>query len=96
MSVPTHADVIVLNRRPGPALSPGDMVLERRPLRKPGPGEVVVRNLVTTVDPYQLRMLRGSPEVTPLAVGEPVPANSVGVVAASEDPAVPAGTQVAT
>jgi NADPH-dependent curcumin reductase CurA len=52
MSVPTHADVIVLNRRPGTALSPGDLVLERRPLRKPGPGEVVVRNLATTVDPY--------------------------------------------
>jgi len=35
----------------------------------------VVRNIVTSVDPYQLRMLRGSPEVTPVAVGEPVPAN---------------------
>jgi NADPH-dependent curcumin reductase CurA len=29
-------------------------------------------------------------------VGEPVPANSVGVVVRSEDPAVPPGTQVAT
>ena len=41
---------------------------ERRPLRAPGPGEVVVRNVVTSVDPYQLRMLRGSSEVTPVAV----------------------------
>jgi NADPH-dependent curcumin reductase CurA len=57
---------------------------------------VVVRNLVTTVDPYQLRMLRGSAEVTPAAIGEPVPANSVGLVVASRDPAVPVGTQVAT
>lgn len=80
MSVPSHADVIVLNRRPGPSLVPGDLVPERRPLRAPGPGEVVVRNVVTSVDPYQLRMLRGSPEVTPAAIGEPVPANSVGVV----------------
>lgn len=96
MSLPTHADVIVVNRRPGPALRPGDLAPERRPLRKPGPGEVIVRNLVTTVDPYQLRMLRGSPEITAVAVGEPVPANSVGVVVASEDPAVPPGTQVAT
>jgi hypothetical protein len=46
MSVPAHADVI-LNRRPGPTLSPGDLVPGRRPLREPGPGEVVVRNLVT-------------------------------------------------
>src|SRR6478609_6614301 len=96
MSVPSHADVIVLNRRPGPELRPGDLISERRALREPGPGEVVVRNLVTRVDPYQLRMLRGSAEVTPLAIGEPVPANSVGVVVRSEDPGVPVGTQVAT
>ena len=96
MSLPSHADVIVLNRRPGPALQPGDLVLERRHLRAPDRGEVVVRNLVTSVDPYQLRMLRGSSEVTPIAIGEPVPANSVGVVEQSEDPAVPVGTQVAT
>jgi hypothetical protein len=56
----------------------------------------VVRNFVTSVDPYQLRMLRGSDEVTPLAIGDPVPANSVGTVVRSEDPGVPVGTQVAT
>jgi NADPH-dependent curcumin reductase CurA len=96
MAVPSHADVIVLSRRPGPSLAPGDLVLERRPLREPGPGEVVVHNIVTTVDPYQLGMLRGSSEVTPLAIGDPVPANSVGTVVRSENPDVPAGTQVAT
>ncbi len=96
MHVPAHADVIVLKHRPGPELAPGDLVPERRPLPGPGPGEVVVRNLVTSVDPYQLRMLRGSPEITPVSVGEPVPANSVGVVVQSQDPAVPVGTQVAT
>ncbi len=96
MSVPSHSDVIVLNRRPGQELRPGDLVIERRPLRAPNPGEVVVRNLVTRVDPYQLRMLRGSTEVAPVAIGEPIPANSVGVVVLSEDPGVPVGTQVAT
>jgi hypothetical protein len=95
-SVPGHADVIVLARRPGTSLQPGDLVTERRPLRPPGPGEVVVRNLVTSVDPYQLRMLRGEAEITPMEVGDVVPANSVGVAVASEDPAVPVGTQVAT
>jgi NADPH-dependent curcumin reductase CurA len=96
MSVPSLTDVIVLNHRPGPSLRPGDLLAERRPLRPPAPGEVVVRNIVTSVDPYQLRMLRGSAEVAPAAIGEPVPANSVGIVVASEDPAVPVGTQVAT
>src|SRR5260370_21710736 len=72
ISVPSRADVVVLKRRPEPALRPGDLVSGRRPLRAPGPGEVVVRNLITSVDPYQ-RMLRGSPEVTPAAIGEPGP-----------------------
>jgi NADPH-dependent curcumin reductase CurA len=96
MPVPSHADVIVLHRRPGSELREGDLVAERRPLPAPGPGEVVVRNIVTSVDPYQLRMLRGSAEVTAAAIGEPVPANSVGVVVASQDPGVPVGAQVAT
>ena len=55
-AVPSHTDVIVVRQRPGPALAPGDLVTERRPLREPGPGEVIVRNIVTSVDPYQLRM----------------------------------------
>ena len=51
MSVPSHADVIILNRRPGPAALPGDLVPERRPLRAPGPGEVVVRNYFPDAGP---------------------------------------------
>jgi NADPH-dependent curcumin reductase CurA len=95
-SVPSDGDVIVLKRRPQDSLRPDDLVLERRPVRAPQTGEVVVHNLLTTVDPYQLRMFRGSAEVTPLALGDPVPANSVGVVVESADPGVPVGTQVAT
>lgn len=51
MSLPSHADVIVRNHRPGPEL---------------------------------------------VAIGEPIPANSVGIVVQSKDPGVPVGTQVAT
>jgi NADPH-dependent curcumin reductase len=96
LSVPSTGDVIVLKRRPTESLGPDDLVIEQRPVRAPAAGEVVVHNLVTTVDPYQLRMLRGSAEVTPLALGDPVAANSVGVVVQSADPGVPVGTQVAT
>lgn len=96
MPVPSHADVVVLARRPGPSVLPGDLALERRPVRLPGPGEVVVRNVVTSVNPYQLRMLRGSADVAQVDVGEPVSANSVGIVVQSADPAVPPGSQVAT
>ena len=96
MSVPGDTEVIVLRQRPGETLRPGDLVSERRPLRPPAPGEVIVRNLVTSVDPVHLRMLRGTSAGEQLAIGEPVPANSVGIVAQSEDPAVPVGTQVVT
>ncbi len=96
MDVPSSADVVVLSRRPWPVLRPGDLVTGRRAVRAPGPGEVVVRDLVTTVDPYQLRMLCGSVEVTPAAIGEPIPADRVGMVVRSADPRVPVGTQVAT
>ncbi|HTT51492.1 MAG TPA: NADP-dependent oxidoreductase [Streptosporangiaceae bacterium] len=96
MTVPSHADVIVLARRPGPAVLPGDLAVERRRVRPPGPGEVVVRNVVTSVDPYQLSMLRGATDVATVCVGDPVPASSVGIVVQSQDPHVPDGTQVAT
>jgi NADPH-dependent curcumin reductase CurA len=94
--VPASTEVIVLNRRPEGPLRPGDLVAARRSLRPPGLGEVVIRNIVTSVDPYQLQMLRGSPGHQTVAVGDHVPANSVGTVVASEDAAVPVGTQVAT
>ncbi len=95
-SVPGESDVIVLARRPGPRLAAGDLVLERRPVRSAGPGEVVVHNVVTTVDPLQLETLRGSTEITAVGIGDPVAANSVGVVVQSQDPRAPVGTQVAT
>ncbi len=41
-------------------------------------------------------MLRGSSEVAPVAIGEPVPANSVGMVVRSEHPGVRVDAQVAT
>jgi NADPH-dependent curcumin reductase CurA len=95
-SIPGESDVIVLARRPGRQLAAGDLVLERRPLRPAGPGEVVVRNVVTTVDPLQLQTLRGSTEITAVGIGDPVAANSVGFVVQSQDPRAPVGTQVAT
>jgi NADPH-dependent curcumin reductase CurA len=94
--LPSEADVIVLERRPGRSLLPGDLVHERRPLRPPRSGEVVVRNIVTSVDPYQLQMLRGPSAHAGVSIGDPVPASSVGTVVASEDPGVLVGTQVAT
>lgn len=93
--VPSHADLIVLNRRPGAALLPGDLVRDRRALPKPAPGQVVVHNILTTVDEGILPNLRGYGRA-PVAVGDPIPATSVGRVVGSADPAVPVGTRVRT
>jgi NADPH-dependent curcumin reductase CurA len=93
--VPSHADLIVLNRRPGAVLLPGDLVRDRRALPKPAPGEVVVRNILTTVDGEQLPLLRGFGRAQ-VAIGDPIPATSIGRVVRSADPAVPVGTQVRT
>jgi NADPH-dependent curcumin reductase CurA len=93
--MPTHADLIVLNRRPGTVLLPGDLARDRRALPEPAPGQVVLRNILTTVDEGQLPALRGFGR-TQVAIGDPVPATSIGRVVVSADPAVPVGTRVRT
>jgi NADPH-dependent curcumin reductase CurA len=94
--VPSEGAAVVLARRPGAVLQDGDLVLERRAIRPAGPGEVVVHNVVTTVDPLQLQTLRGSTDIAAVGIGDPVAANSVGFVVQSRDPRAPVGTQVAT
>jgi len=89
--VPTEANAITLARHPGERADRHDFTLVRRPVRRPRAGEVVVHNLVTSVDPYQLGMLRTSRQP-----GDIVDAGCVGVVVESRDPQAPVGTQVAT
>jgi hypothetical protein len=84
--MPSHTDAIVLKHRPGPELRPNDLVPERRPLRAPGPARSWCNNVIS-VDPYQLRMLRGSHEIPPVAIGEPIPATASG---SSRNPRTPA------
>jgi len=91
MSTPAETDAITLVRRPGERVDANDFSLVRRPVRRPLGGEVVIHNLVTSVDPYQLDMLRTSQELDAV-----VNAGSVGVVVDSRDPRAPVGTQAAT
>ena len=94
--LPAETDAVVLARLTGDTIDPADFAVERRPVVAPGPGEVVVHNLVTSVDPYHLRMLRGGQGHGGVGIGDVVPSNCVGVVVASNDPHAPIGTQVAT
>src|SRR6266567_8407548 len=68
MSVPSHADVIVLHRRPGPALLRGDLALEGRPLPPLGAGDPAAgADLRDAV--FKRITLRGSSSATSIRSG---------------------------
>jgi NADPH-dependent curcumin reductase CurA len=67
-----------------------------QPTPEPGPGEVVVRNQFFSLDPYMRgRMSDAKSYAAPYELGEIMHGDAVGVVTASADPALPAGTAVA-
>ncbi|MGK5685307.1 NADP-dependent oxidoreductase [Actinoplanes sp. URMC 104] len=65
------------------------------PTPEPGPGQVLVRNLVMSVDPYMRgRMDDVKSYVPPFQLGAPLEGAAVGEVVASEAPEVPVGAYV--
>jgi NADPH-dependent curcumin reductase CurA len=77
---------VVLARRPVGYPTESDFVLEEGPVPEPGPGEVLVRALYTSVDPYQRgRMSEARSYAAPLQLGDVITAQTVGEVVASED-----------
>lgn len=64
-------------------------------LPDPGPGEVLVRNLCMSVDPYMRgRMNDAKSYVPPFEIGKPLQGGAVGRVIASADEKLPVGTHV--
>jgi NADPH-dependent curcumin reductase CurA len=64
-------------------------------LPDPGPGEVLVRNLCMSVDPYMRgRMNEGKSYVPQFEIGKPLEGTAVGRVIESRDENLPAGTLV--
>ncbi|GLX99922.1 MULTISPECIES: NADP-dependent oxidoreductase [Actinoplanes] len=62
---------------------------------EPGDGQVLVRNLFMSVDPYMRgRMNDTKSYVAPFAVGEPLDGGAIGEVVASNSPDVPVGAHV--
>lgn len=69
--------------------------LVERELADPGPGQLLVRNEVLSVDPYMRgRMNDVKSYVPPFQVGAALEGGAVGTVVASGDAAVPAGASV--
>ncbi|GLU48939.1 NADP-dependent oxidoreductase [Nocardiopsis ansamitocini] len=75
--------------------TPTNFTLAERVLPDPGQGELLVRNLALSVDPYMRGKMTGVRSYTdPYEIGEPMDGAAVGVVEASGDPSYPVGTTV--
>ena len=86
-----------LAARPHGEPTPDDFRLVEREHPDPGDGQVVVRMLVMSVDPYMRGRMRGGPSyAAPWEIGETMRGGAVGRVVESRSPAVPEGSLVLT
>lgn len=86
---------IVLASRPVGAPKESDFRLVEAPLRTPGEGEVLVKNLFLSLDPYMRgRMREGKSYAKPVGLGEVMVGGTVGEVTASKNEAFPVGAHV--
>ncbi len=84
-----------LTARPQGLPTSDDFALREAPVPQPGPGQVVVRNLYLSVDPYMRgRMNDVKSYMPPFQLDHPMDGGAVGVVVASEAPDTPVGTHV--
>src|SRR5436305_11645405 len=78
---------IRLARRPEGMPRPTDFELAETEISGPGEGQVQVRNIYMSVDPYMRgRMVERESYVPPFQIGQPLSGGAVGQVVASENP----------
>ncbi len=78
---------IRLARRPEGMPQPGDFQLAEREVSSPAAGQVLVRNIYMSVDPYMRgRMMDRESYVPPFQVGQPLSGGAVGQVVESQNP----------
>lgn len=95
MYVTTKSREVRLASRPAGFPEPENFELAEVDLGEPGPGEVLVRNTVMSVEPYMRgRMNDAKSYVPPFAIGAPLEGAVVGFVVASKDESLPAGAWV--
>lgn len=88
---------ILLVRRPQGVPVPEDFALAEAPMPEPGPGEMLVRMRVCSLDPAIRGFLDDRPSyLPPVALGAPVNGMSLGEVIVSNNPEWPVGTLVRT
>ncbi len=86
---------IRLASRPQGQPTDANFTLATADVGPPGDGELLVRNALSSVEPYMRgRMNDGKSYVPPFALGEPLAGAAVGTVVASRVPEIPAGATV--
>src|SRR6478752_945799 len=87
-------EVVLVARPQGPPRE-ADFELREAPTAEPGTGEVLVRNVFVSVDPYMRSRMSGiRTYVGPYGVGDPIDGGAVGRVVASNDPGFDEGDWV--
>ncbi len=95
MSAPASTRAWHLTARPQGTPVPGDFALREVPLPEPEPGQILVRNLFLSVDPYMRgRMNDVKSYAPPFALDAPMDGGAVGVVVASRADELPEGSHV--
>ncbi len=90
--LPTHHRRVVLAKRPAGEPEPGDFRLETVATPAPGAGEVLVRVIYLSLDPYMRgRMRDAASYAAPIGIGETMVGGTVGEVVASNHPALKPG-----
>ncbi len=86
---------VLLKRRPTGSPSRGDFEIAEAPLPDPGDGEVLVRGIYLSLDPYMRGRISGVRSYAqPVEVGAVMEGRVVGEVARSKDPALREGDYV--
>jgi NADPH-dependent curcumin reductase len=91
---------IILAARPHGHPKASDFEIVERPVPVPGDGQVLIRNLLISLDPYN-RIIMGNagselPPIEPIAIGDPMFGFAVAVVEESNNPAFAPGDHVAS
>ncbi|WP_367132743.1 NADP-dependent oxidoreductase [Saccharothrix sp. HUAS TT1] len=95
MTLPNNAREIRLASRPEGFPTPDNFDLVEAPVPTIGDGQLLVRNVVMSVDPYMRgRMNDGKSYVEPFQLGKPLDGGAVGEVVASNAPGFAVGDKV--
>lgn len=78
---------VLLASRPQGWVVPENFTHDQVAIQEPGPGQVLIRNVVMSVDPYMRgRMNDAKSYIPPFQIGEPLQAGVIGEVVASDNP----------